>query len=219
MGAKLDVWWDWLVVLQSIGMAFMGSYSAVTLTELYRVSRRVRTRFFGEHSVLLLNSLAVGGAAIWCMHFIGMGALHLRAPDGEDIPVYFNTGVTILSLIAPIICIWVAMYISTRDSISVIILTKDEICAYLSKETNDFKLLRSPTVLLRLFLLKNIPPLMVAGFITGVGVLIMHYVGMAAMKCDAIIHWDYGLVALTVVVAGWSYIIDTAIFLDTSSAH
>lgn len=197
---RLQAVWDPFLVLQSVAMAFMGSYSAVTLTELLRVSRRVQTKFFGERSVLFYNAVAVGGAAIWSMHFIGMGALRLRHPEsGEFIPVYFNLWVTLFSLAVPILFVWLAMYISTRDTI--FILTKEEICMFLAKETHNFKLLRSPIVLLRLFLLKNLNPLLVSGVITGAGVLIMHYVGMLGMQCQAIIRWDYAIIGFTVVIA------------------
>ena len=196
---QLETSWDVGIIMLSVSMAFLGSYSAVSLTELYRVCRRVKTKFFSPTSVLIGNAFAVGGAAIWSMHFVGMSALHLRAPDGEEIKVRYNLGLTILSLLAPILCIYMAMFVSTRDT--VFILSKDEICKLIIKETNNMKVLRDNYVLLKLFLLKNVPPLVISGVLTGAGVLIMHYIGMMAMECDAIIKWNYGVVFVTVVVA------------------
>jgi NO-binding membrane sensor protein with MHYT domain len=45
------------------------------------------------------------------------------------------------------------------------------------------------------------PTLITAGLITGSGVAIMHYTGMAAMRVQGTIDYDLGIVALSVVIA------------------
>jgi NO-binding membrane sensor protein with MHYT domain len=56
-----------------------------------------------------------------------------------------------------------------------------------------------------LFVVNNggarIQPLLIGGLFTGLGVAGMHYVGMAAMEVQGDVHYNFGLVALSVVIA------------------
>lgn len=56
-----------------------------------------------------------------------------------------------------------------------------------------------------LFVVNNgrgrIRPLLVGGFFTGVGVAGMHYVGMSAMSVQGEVHYNIGIVVLSVVIA------------------
>ena len=196
---RLDTEWSSTLILESILMAFLGSYSAVCLTELYRVSRRMNAKFFGDQSVLIFSALAVGGSAIWCMHFVGMGALSLKTPDGIEVNVKYNLGLTILSFVCAVVCVYWAMYVSTRDTI--FILSKDEICKLIARETKDMKTARNKYILVKHFLLRNLTPIVLSGFIAALGVCLMHYIGMMAMECDAVIIWNPGVVAASVLVA------------------
>jgi NO-binding membrane sensor protein with MHYT domain len=48
---------------------------------------------------------------------------------------------------------------------------------------------------------ENTGRLLVAGFLLGIGVVVMHYLGMYGMKIGGYIQWDYGVVAVSVVIA------------------
>lgn len=48
---------------------------------------------------------------------------------------------------------------------------------------------------------ENNPRLVLAGFLLGLGVVVMHYLGMYGMKIGGYIEWDYGVVAISVLVA------------------
>lgn len=43
--------------------------------------------------------------------------------------------------------------------------------------------------------------LVASGFLTGIGVALMHYIGMASMQMEGIISYDYSLVALSLTIA------------------
>ncbi len=43
--------------------------------------------------------------------------------------------------------------------------------------------------------------LAVAGFLLGMGVVVMHYLGMYGMKINGYIRWDYGIIAISAVIA------------------
>lgn len=48
---------------------------------------------------------------------------------------------------------------------------------------------------------KRMVRLLVAGFFLGMGVVVMHYLGMSGMKITGFVRWDLGRVALSVVIA------------------
>ena len=92
-------------------------------------------------------AIAVGGGAIWSMHFIGMNAADL------GIPVSYDPTLTIASLILSILAPALGLFIVGRS---------------------DGGLLNLP----------------LGGILTGSGVALMHYTGMAAMIMPAKISYD-----------------------------
>ena len=105
---------------------------------------------------------AVGGGAIWSMHFIGMNAADL------SIPVAYDPALTITSLILSILAPAVGLFIVGRSDGGPI----------------------------------NLP---LGGVLTGLGVALMHYTGMAAMIMPAKITYDptlfWASIAIAVVAA------------------
>lgn len=47
----------------------------------------------------------------------------------------------------------------------------------------------------------NLPRLVTAGALLGMSVVVMHYLGMFGLKINGYIRWDYGVVALSMVIA------------------
>ncbi|HEY8356962.1 MAG TPA: MHYT domain-containing protein [Ramlibacter sp.] len=47
----------------------------------------------------------------------------------------------------------------------------------------------------------QLPRLLGAGFMLGMGVVVMHYLGMFGMRIGGYIRWDYGIVAISAVIA------------------
>lgn len=101
---------------------------------------------------------AVGGGAIWSMHFIGMNAADL------GIPVAYDPVLTIASLIVAILAPALGLFIVGRS---------------------DGGLLNLP----------------LGGVLTGLGVTLMHYTGMAAMIIPAKISYDPTLFIASIVIA------------------
>jgi NO-binding membrane sensor protein with MHYT domain len=48
---------------------------------------------------------------------------------------------------------------------------------------------------------RQLPRLFMAGFLLGMGVVVMHYLGMWAVKIGGYIRWDFGVIALSAVIA------------------
>jgi NO-binding membrane sensor protein with MHYT domain len=101
---------------------------------------------------------AVGGGAIWSMHFIGMNAADL------GIPVAYDPVLTITSLILSILAPAVGLFIVGRSDGGPI----------------------------------NLP---LGGVLTGLGVALMHYTGMAAMIMPAKITYDPTLFWASIAIA------------------
>ena len=101
---------------------------------------------------------AVGGGAIWSMHFIGMNAADL------GIPVAYDPVLTITSLILSILAPALGLFIVGRSDGGPI----------------------------------NLP---LGGLLTGLGVALMHYTGMAAMIMPATISYDMTLFLASIVIA------------------
>jgi len=103
-------------------------------------------------------AVAVGGGAIWSMHFIGMNAADL------GIPVAYDPVLTITSLILSILAPALGLFIVGRSDGGPI----------------------------------NLP---LGGLLTGLGVALMHYTGMAAMIMPATISYDITLFWASIVIA------------------
>ncbi|HZF18080.1 MAG TPA: MHYT domain-containing protein, partial [Burkholderiales bacterium] len=101
---------------------------------------------------------AVGGGAIWSMHFIGMNAADL------GMPVAYDPVLTIASLVVAILAPAVGLFIVGRSDGG----------------------------------LFNLP---LGGVLTGLGVTLMHYTGMAAMIIPAKISYDPTLFIASIVIA------------------
>ena len=103
-------------------------------------------------------AIAVGGGAIWSMHFIGMNAADL------GIPVAYDPALTIASLIVAILAPAIGLFIVGRSDGGWL----------------------------------NLP---LGGVLTGLGVTLMHYTGMAAMIMPAKISYDPTLFIASIVIA------------------
>jgi NO-binding membrane sensor protein with MHYT domain len=106
-----------------------------------------------------LGAVAIGGIAIWLMHFIAM--LDFSVPGSV---VTYSVPLTVLSAVLSIIVVHLGLSIATLTRFRVIWL----LCA---------------------------------GILAGLGVAVMHYVGMAAVQFQGSISYDQGLVALSVGIA------------------
>jgi NO-binding membrane sensor protein with MHYT domain len=191
---------DYLVA--SIGISFLGTYTTTTLSEQYRVSRKMKNM---KKSYLYLVAMAfsTGGVAIWSMHFVGMGALTLKNNSkGEIMNQYFDVILTVLSLMSSLIAVFLGNYIASFDNFY----RKEphEIFALIvDRGTQRLSLgnMQNPHVLWALTLFSDLQLILLGGVITGFGVCLMHYVGMMSMTMNMAITWDASLVVASIIVA------------------
>jgi NO-binding membrane sensor protein with MHYT domain len=144
-------YYPYLVVL-SILVASFASYTALDLGGHVGAARGL-----ARQAWLVAAAITMGGG-IWSMHFIGMLAFVM------PIPMSYDIGLTILSLVVAIVVTGGGFFVISRQG-------------------------ASP---LRLVL---------SGIFMGLGIVAMHYTGMAAMRGHAELGYDRLLVALSVVIA------------------
>lgn len=143
-----------LLVVLSYVISVFGSYTALQLAIAIPQART----WSGVIGAVSGAAIAVGGGAIWSMHFIAMNAADL------GMPVAYDAALTFASLIIGVLASGVGLFIVGRS---------------------DGGLLNLP----------------LGGVLTGSGVALMHYTGMAAMIIPARISYDPNLFMASIVIA------------------
>jgi len=143
---------DPYLVALSILVAAFASYTALDLGE-----RVGSARGLPRHVWLAAAAITMGGG-IWSMHFVAMLAFKM------PIPMSYDIGMTILSLVVAIVATSGGFYVISRQSASPL-------------------------------------HLVLGGIFMGLGIVAMHYTGMAAMRGQAELSYDRLFVALSVVIA------------------
>lgn len=136
-------------------MAFLGSLLGLLCTSR---ARRARTR--GRRTRwLAIAAVAIGGGAIWLMHFMAM--LGFEMPDS---PVRYDPGLTMASLLLAVLAVGIGLGIVGHGR-------------------------------------RSRGRILGGGLFTGIGVLAMHYTGMAALHVAGTISYQPLLVAASAVIA------------------
>jgi NO-binding membrane sensor protein with MHYT domain len=143
-----------LLVVLSYVISVLGSYTALQLA-IAIPQAKDRTTALGW---VAGAAVALGGGAIWSMHFIAMNAADM------GMPVAYDAFLTAASLAMAILASGFGLYVVGRG------------------EGSTAKLL-------------------IGGTLTGLGVALMHYTGMAAMLMPAKISYDSTLFNLSLVIA------------------
>ncbi len=148
------IFYDPFLVVLSYVISVLGSYTALQLATAIPQAKDRATALGWVAGA----ALALGGGAIWSMHFIAMNAADM------GVPVSYDALLTAGSLVLAIVASGFGLYVVGRGEGSA---TK----------------------------------LIVGGTLTGLGVALMHYTGMAAMIMPAKITYDSMLFNLSLVIA------------------
>jgi NO-binding membrane sensor protein with MHYT domain len=136
-------------------LAFLGSFFGLLCTERARSARNRGRR----NRWLAIAAFAIGGGAIWLMHFTAMLGFDVPAS-----PVRYDIPMTVASLLFAVVTVGVGLMIVGHGT-------------------------------------RSMPKIVVAGILTGTGVLAMHYTGMRGMHIAGTMHYNTMLVAASVVIA------------------
>ena len=148
----LDGWYSPLLVVVSVLIAALASYTALDL------AARVNAASGRERLGWLAGGSTAMGVGIWSMHFVGMLAFHL------PVPIAYAVELVLVSVLIAIAASALALAVVSRP--------------HLTWGT-----------------------LAVSALWMGPAIAGMHYVGMAAMRVDAHLHYDGRLVAVSIVIA------------------
>jgi NO-binding membrane sensor protein with MHYT domain len=156
--------------------------------------------------LLMISAFALGGCGIWCMHFTGMGALAMTLDDGSVLEVDFEGGMTILSLIFPVLGVFVGLKIASEDPFFLEMeqsRRKEILAQDLQKMTLESMMKRGQVArkLKFIALFSRLWRIGIGGFFAALGVLGMHYLGMIAQRTNASLHFNAGVIVLSSVVA------------------
>ncbi|MDD2915943.1 MAG: EAL domain-containing protein [Gallionella sp.] len=153
----MSIVWDISLVLLSVLVAMLGSFTALAHTQRMRESSGATARRW-----MIAGGITLG-LAIWSMHFIGMLAFHLPIPLGYDLFL------TLLSALPAIAAALLGFYVLREPDISTV-------------------------------------RIVASGLLMGVGITIMHYTGMAALRMSPGINYDPLIFIMSVaiaVIASW----------------
>jgi len=140
-------------LLLSYFVSVLGSFAALSSAATVRDDNGAI-----DQTSLFVAALALGGVAIWSMHFVGMLAYRLPVMVG------YSKLETVVSLIAPVAVAWAAL-------------------RFLAGGEMTFWRLA------------------ITGTLTGLGVCVMHYLGMYSMRFSGFFAWSAELLAASVAIA------------------
>uniref|UniRef100_K3WIQ3 MHYT domain-containing protein n=1 Tax=Globisporangium ultimum (strain ATCC 200006 / CBS 805.95 / DAOM BR144) TaxID=431595 RepID=K3WIQ3_GLOUD len=152
--------------------------------EQWYVTQTLRGKLF----FLLLSAVSLGGCGIWYMHFTGTNALKMRLDDGPFLTVDFEASMTILSLLFPIVGVFIGLKIASNDPFSLEIeqLRHKNIFARglqdMSLESMVKKRGQVAKKLKFIALFSRLGRIAIGGLFVAIGVLGMHYPGMMAQR-------------------------------------
>ena len=188
----------------SFWISFAGAYCGINTCEQFRLSSKEKSKLLSRRFLMLLMAISIGGVAIWSMHFVGMSSIAFEDSNGNHVPVRYRKDLTALSLIVVTILCYAGIYVCSKDSAFVIekVDTMEEFVRNAGQMSiAEMKSMHSATYIMLLALFKDIHRLVIGGFITAIGVCVMHYLGIAATVTDARIEYDIGIVAASVLIA------------------
>lgn len=200
----LKVHYNNAIVILSWAVAFMGVYTAVSLSEQYRllssVASQSKTKLWG---LIFMTAVSFGGIGIWCLHFTVVSALSISMND-EVIPIRYNTGMLMASLIVVTILQVIGLLVASTDTC--FNKSKKEIVelfiarASTTYTMNEIKKM-GKTKILFIVCTYNLHRILLGGVISASGVIVMHYMGMMAMEFQGHVRYTGGIVFITVIVA------------------
>ena len=197
--------YDKAIIAVSFGIAFIGSYLATSITEQLRLSYVLSAFVTHQHVTrwYVLMGLAMGAVGLWGTHIIGLSAMRVYTEQGDQVPLYYAVGMTVISLILVCITTTVAMIVSSYDPMY--LKTKTELIeqyipesVHMSAEQiNMLKKKKIPWIIAT----KELWYLLFGGLIQGFGAVGMHYVGVQSLRFQGHFHFEANEIVASIFVA------------------
>ena len=204
-GEEIQQEWNPAFVVFAFGIAFVSSYMAVHLLDhdLWRTDEEKECAIIKYPRSMAAFILGFG--TVWCMHFVGMGAVTL-----DHTPMCFDWVKTMGSLAASVIFMFIAVMVASTD----IFATQDRVQVLkqvilerrngtVRRSSRDRKKNRKKNMREIFFVLslQQLHPLIIAAIVSATGALVMHYTGMMAMHGPFHKEWNLFVVMASAVTA------------------
>lgn len=189
--------WDFTFVIVSLVVSFIGALVAVQLAEQRRRSVVAGKKMMAE-IYLFAMACSIGIVAIWAMHFTGMMAMKVSL-NGKSVEVSYDLNWTVFSMFAALICVYCGLRIAMKDKFfSSMNVTSTLAGDMANKSLAEMK--NASTVKLAAFV-SGLHWLVLGGVLTAAGVGAMHFTGMVSQTFGSETEWDYGIVAVAMLIA------------------
>jgi NO-binding membrane sensor protein with MHYT domain len=198
MSIEIVVSYQYVVIGTFI--AFFGAYLGSTLTEHYRTSMRVDPVFLSHSATPSIISISLGGVAIWCMHIVDMGA-YSYYHNGMKLDMQYDILLIIISFISAFVLINIGVGIASQDRIFSQERTDVFKMLVADAKNQSFKNIQNVNVLWTVALFKGLHFLIFGGIISGLGICIMHFLGMRAIIADLKMNWNGGIIFCAVITS------------------
>lgn len=197
---NIEPTYNLFLVALSFFIAVFGSYTAILLVKAAKTSTENRNVWIASSAV------ALGGGAIWTMHFIGMLAYDM------GMPVNYDPLITFASMLLAVAVVWMGLYfVGAKQSLSRLLIAgiitglgvasmhytgmyAMNMAMEMTYDTTLFAvsiiiaLVAATAALWLAFNLEGNAQMLSAAVVMGIAVCGMHYVGMAAMEMGAMDH-------------------------------
>jgi NO-binding membrane sensor protein with MHYT domain len=137
-------------------------------------------------------------------HFIGMSSLEVKLSNGEVAEVRYNLALSLLSLVLTLSFVGLGMYICSLDR--VFTMTRKEIVEDFVAGAKNLTIRQvqqmSVSRILCIIGTNELHYLLLGGFTTSAGVVIMHYTGLEGVEVEG--HnrrWNVGIIAASIIIA------------------
>jgi NO-binding membrane sensor protein with MHYT domain len=198
----LEVHYNTSHIFLTLGMAFIGSFSAVSLCEQYRLASLSLTKK-KRHLVLMLVALALGWGGTWSTHVVGMSSIKLYNED-VNVPVRYNAAIVVLAAIQAVIQIYMGMVMASTDEC--FNKSRTEIIELFVARTSSSYTLEEIKKLSkwRIFFIvctHSLARLTFGGFLAGSSVAVMFYTMLQSLEFAGTIEYNAGVVVASFLFA------------------
>lgn len=189
--------WRPSVVLISFGISFLGSSCGLNLSEQYRlISTENKPKLYNKPMLGFIWALSIGGVGIWTMDIIGLSAISLIDPYGNEVSVRFRLDFLVVSLIAVILFCRIGIIVATRDEVYA--MNKVETLEVFIRDSNnmtigEMKNTKNRNSVIFRTLFKGISNLVIGSLGFGAALIIGSYVTITSLIIDeCTIVWNIG---------------------------
>jgi len=201
---KLRMEFDNTAIALSAGIGFIGVYAAVSLCEQFRLSTVSNLGTDNKSWIVMaFGAMSLGGIGIWCLHFVAVSAFSVSL-HGVDVPIRYNVGMLIISLIVVVSCQFFALWMASTD-VCFNKSKKEIIEMFIARASKNYTMREIKQMgrfrILTIVCTHNLNRIFIGGVLSGSGVILMHYLGMMAMEFQGTVQFNYGAVAAVVIMS------------------